>query len=113
MTIKDLLTEQHKEKLKEKEQGIVKLKELQAPKIIINNFQKEYDRAINKVNNGTYNPPLTYRDGLDKTILNTEIKQCDKLYTRNNNLKAILINNQFKINYQTRYCPIITKIVEE
>jgi len=110
MTIKDLLTNQHKEKLKEKENGIVKLKELQAPQLIIDKFQKEYDRAIKKVNEDTYNPYLTYRDELDKTILNIEINELKEDYTRTGNLKAIYINNMYKINYQTRYCPIITKI---
>lgn len=110
MNIKDLLTNQYKEKLKEKEKGIIKLKELQAPQFVIDNFQKEYDRAITKINKGTYNPPLTYRDNLDKTILNLEIEDMKEDYTRNNNLKAIYINNMYKINYQTRYCPIITKI---
>ena len=110
MTIKDLLVNQYKEKLKEKEKGIVRLKELQAPQLIIDNFQKNYNKAITKINNGTYNPYLTYKDELDKTILNLEITEMKEDYTRNGNLKAIYINNKYKINYQTRYCPIITKI---
>lgn len=110
-SILDLYKEDAVETLQKYIEHIKKLKDIGAPTLVIDDYQNRHDKLEKKLNNGTYTPSLTYRDGLDKSVLNTRINEYKEEYNRNGKLVAIYINNEFKINYNTRYNPIITKIV--
>lgn len=99
-------------RLEELEAHIGKLRELQAPAFVIENFQKEYASLKKKLDNKTYKPTLSYKDGLDKNILNLNIIKFIEEYNRSDKLVSYIINNEIKINFNTRYCPIVNKYSE-
>lgn len=96
-------------KLKEVQERINKLKEFRAPEIIIEREQEEYNKRKTKLDNNTYIPYFTYRDDLDKSLLNTKIYCLIEERNRNDKVVAWIINDEIKIRFNTRYCPIIEK----
>lgn len=96
-------------KLKEVQERINKLKEFRAPEIIIEREQEEYNKRKTKLDNNTFIPYFTYRDDLDKSLLNTKIYCLIEERNRNDKVVAWIINDEIKIRFNTRYCPIIEK----
>lgn len=96
-------------RLKEVQERINKLKELRAPEIIIKREQEEYNKRKTKLDNNTYIPYFTYRDDLDKSLLNTKIYCLIEERNRNDKVVAWIINDVIKIRFNTKYCPIVEK----
>lgn len=110
LTIKEYYLQKAKDNLLAYKKHIAHLKELQAPTMIIDKFQNKHDKLEKKIQQGTYKPQLTYKDVNCEEILNTIIKDLKEEYNRNNKFVGYIINNKIKINYATRYCPIISLI---
>lgn len=108
-TILEVFQTKQYSKLEELQEKINKLKEFRAPEIIIEIEQKEYDKLKTKLDNKTFVPYFTYRDGLDKSLLNTKISCLIEEQNRNGKVVAWIINDEIKIRFNTRYCPIIEK----
>lgn len=112
-TLKDYFIEQAEEvEIKTLKDQIAKLQELKAPNLIIDNYAKKLAKIRIKLNNKTYKPSLTYQDNLTPNILDTKIFSFIEEYNRNDKLVAIIVNENIFINYNTRYCPIISRIKE-
>lgn len=111
ITVYEWLVQEEYERLKAKTLGIKKLKELGAPNTVIQQQKELCNKIQTKLKNNKHNPQFTYRDGLDKnTVFNIIIQTMKDEYNRNNRLVATIINDSIRINYITRYCPIINKI---
>lgn len=108
--IKCLFYDNYLEQIDTKKNRIKMLQDLQAPSLIIENNKKELDKMLKKIKSiDSYTPYLTYRDNIEKlNFLNTKVSDLQEEYNRNNRLVAYILNNEFYINLNTRYCPIIS-----
>lgn len=88
-----------------------KLLDLNAPNKLLEDITKRINKLSIKLQDRTYKPQYTMRDGLNKyEVLQTPINKLIEEYNRNNKLVTRIINDNIKIKYDTMYCPIISKI---
>ena len=105
-----MFLEAFKAYIKSTENQIKKLKTMNCPTQILNNIQRDLDKCTKKLETNKYKPTLTMKDGIDKQqFCDVVITKYVEEYNRNNKLVAVIINDEYKINYNTIYCPIVTR----
>ena len=85
---------------------------LKGPTKCIESELKQSNKYYQKLIQNKATMSFTYKDNINKEqFVNTVINDLQLEYNSKHKIVACIINNLFRIDYNTRYCPIIHKIL--
>jgi len=110
-TIQDMWTDYNNRQMINEVRRIEYIKLLQGPQKLINKCNKVVNKYFKRLINNTAYLPYTYKDNITKNeFKNIYIATFEKEYNSKDKHVADIINNMYKIDYNTHYCPIVTRL---